>query len=579
MKFKNVIILFISSSFNLFSQIPNNELLPAQDFYKVKVNQNIVYWIDSVKYSNGAVVKYQYDSLGNRTTYTKEPAPPKAELHIVEDQIPDTLGLATQSQHVATAWNSGVVPANNFTIQAFLSSDSLLTGSDPTAGSTSVNTLILVTSYKDILCNIEIPANTTPNQWYWLFLHIDHSNQVVEYSDSNNIYSTKVYITECGLSPNFNSTVKPSVCNQANGEILLNTPAGYNLQWSTGNTDSLRRNLIEGHYVFELTNADNSCVFQDSIFVSALPELQVQSQVIPATCNENNGSIQLNPSSGVAPFSYNWAAFPDTNFVRDLSPGQYTVEVSDSVGCQVTVSLQLPAVPKPQLTLNATDTKCGEANGSIKANVAAGISPYTYEWSNGDTLETTGQLAPAEYSITVTDSSGCSVSRSVRVEASSQLFAEIERTGNTLKAKASQGTAPFTYNWSNGDQGTSIRAIENGIYEVTITDASGCSAIDNISIDNIDISTSVEDINGEAGTLYVYPNPSDGNAVMLHCEVDEQVIIKIYKETGQLIHTQQSTAGNNNAIGLNKVFTSGTYILVAQTEDGSQVGARVFIVN
>ena len=70
--------------------------------------------------------------------------------------------------------------------------------------------------------------------------------------------------------------------------------------------------------------------------------------------------------------------------------------------------------------------------------------------------------------------------------ANSNLEVTATANGNTATATASGGVSPYTYSWSNGATGATITGLEPGIYVVTATDASGCTAIASVMIEESD---------------------------------------------------------------------------------------------
>src|SRR5205823_2683607 len=87
------------------------------------------------------------------------------------------------------------------------------------------------------------------------------------------------------------------------------------------------------------------------------------------------------------------------------------------------------------------------------------------------------------YNVTVTDGNGCSSTSSATVNATSlNITSTINATGTICTANSgsvtvapTNGTANYTYNWSNTGNAATISNLSGGNYQVTITDANGCS--------------------------------------------------------------------------------------------------------
>ncbi|MBK6609709.1 MAG: hypothetical protein IT272_09790 [Chitinophagales bacterium] len=117
-------------------------------------------------------------------------------------------------------------------------------------------------------------------------------------------------------------------------------------------------------------------------------------------------------------------------------------------------------------------------NGSVThLEIAGGAPPYTYMWSNGATEAKISGLKLGKYTVTVTDANQTTSVLTVWVPAPTVLTAVIQQTaGNELTGQPQGGTPPFSYAWSNGSTGQSIANLIEGNYDLTITDANGCTA-------------------------------------------------------------------------------------------------------
>jgi hypothetical protein len=132
----------------------------------------------------------------------------------------------------------------------------------------------------------------------------------------------------------------------------------------------------------------------------------------------------------------------------------------------------------------------GDCNGTLTAT-ATGATPITYLWNTipPQTTPTATNLCAGTYTVTITDSTGCSVSASATITQPAQLFATI--TGHnfngwrepcngdcldTLTVTTTGGTPQYAFIWSNGCFTQSCPNLCAGTYTVTVTDANGCTA-------------------------------------------------------------------------------------------------------
>ena len=149
---------------------------------------------------------------------------------------------------------------------------------------------------------------------------------------------------------------------------------------------------------------------QDDMDILITPALQLSGEITPVTCaGSNDGAIDLTVSGGTTPYTYNWNNGATTQDLSGLAGGTYSVTVTDANGCTGVGIYNVPE-SSAMLTLSAdiTPVTCaGDQDGAIDLTVAGGTAPYTYLWSNGETTRDISGLAGGDYTVTVTDTYGC----------------------------------------------------------------------------------------------------------------------------------------------------------------------------
>lgn len=147
--------------------------------------------------------------------------------------------------------------------------------------------------------------------------------------------------------------------------------------------------------------------------------------------------------------------------------------------------------PTITVATNTTDAICTSVNGTAGAVAAGGVAPYTYAWSNGQTTASLTGLAAGTYTVTATDSNGCTGVATVTVGTTNTVVTVgVTDTDNTscgapngsATASASAGTAPYTYTWSTGGTAATVSNLAAGSYTVTAYDANGCSGTGSASV-------------------------------------------------------------------------------------------------
>ncbi len=145
----------------------------------------------------------------------------------------------------------------------------------------------------------------------------------------------------------------------------------------------------------------------------------------------------------------------------------------------------LSDAPAP-LTLSTAITAetCVGNDGTITGNITGGTAPYTSNWNQTPAagFSATGLLA-GPHPVVVTDSNGCTKNFTVTVPASPLPTVTLSESGDTcagglgvIGSAVTNGTAPYAYLWSNGQQSAQATQLTAGNYDIIITDASGCTA-------------------------------------------------------------------------------------------------------
>jgi hypothetical protein len=210
--------------------------------------------------------------------------------------------------------------------------------------------------------------------------------------------------------------------------------------------------------------------------------LTVSASGTNATCG-NNGTATATATGGNGNYTYTWIPGNQTTATATgLGAGVYTVMVTDGTTCgTATVSIANTGMV---VTASAVGSSCVSSTGSASVSVTGGTGPYTYSWApSGGNAATASNLAPGNYTCTITDATSCSVTATVNVANAANLNATVwcnpdscpSPTGSAY-AWATGGNAPFTYLWSNGGTTSSLTNLLPGVYCCTITDAAGCTA-------------------------------------------------------------------------------------------------------
>lgn len=268
----------------------------------------------------------------------------------------------------------------------------------------------------------------------------------------------------------------------------------YSYSWSNGGSGSTINNLGAGTYT--VTATDNaSTTATASVIISEPDELDFNTPNINhVDCfGGNDGSISVTAMGGVSPYSYSWSTGASGNSISNLTAGPYTVTVTDDNNC--TSSATFTVTQPNMITITASnldhESCAGEEDGTITIQVSGGVSPYFAEWSNSAIGFTISNLEPGTYSVTVTDNNDCTKSATYTInpggtiEVSLNSIQHVTCNGGAngaISVSATGGVAPYLYEWSNGQTGSSITGLAAGTYLVTVSDAQGCAVVEGYTI-------------------------------------------------------------------------------------------------
>ena len=280
-------------------------------------------------------------------------------------------------------------------------------------------------------------------------------------------------------------------CGMNNGMATVDATNGtspYTYLWSTAATTQMIMGLEPGDYMVTVTDA-NGCSDVASVLVEDSEMPSAVAVASPTECGVDNGTVSVGVFGGATPYTYLWSNGSTENMINSLAAGSYSVTVTDAEGCTVNSSATVEDSSSPMVSINRENSTCGEENGSLSANASGGTSPYTYSWSNGANTPNQVNLSAGTYSLTVTDAAGCSAESSATIEDSDAPTASASATptscgenNGSATVDATGGNAPYSYVWSSADTDNMIDGLEPGTYDVTVTDANGCTDVASVTV-------------------------------------------------------------------------------------------------
>lgn len=304
--------------------------------------------------------------------------------------------------------------------------------------------------------------------------------------------------------------------------IVEEGEAPFSYQWSDGSTTALNTGLSAGEYSVTITDANGESVMLTAP-INQPGAINTTVNISSASCSgSNNGSISVDVTGGTAPYTYQWSNGATSASIGNLSAGYYELNVTDSRGCSVKVPAVVENLVTISLTATVEKTSCTGNTGSIDITVSGGAEPYTFTWTGGSTTEDINNLSAGVYNVQVTDANGCSTSRSFVVKENNTLQLSavpsptscIEDNSGSIDLIVSGGTEPYTYTWSDGSTTEDLSGLAKGIYSVTVTEAGGCSSTLRVSVlaETFQVSTSSQNPTCIGTDGYIQITPLGGQA-------------------------------------------------------------------
>ena len=326
-----------------------------------------------------------------------------------------------------------------------------------------------------------------------------------------------------------------AICQGSAGVSVTGGTAPYTYLWTGGANTSSVGQLCVGAYSVTVTDA-NGCTQLASVTINQPAQaLSANVTTTDETCNGlGNGTITVSPSGGTAPYTIlgitnPWGGAPSVNFAGGtstwtaVSAGIYQVEITDANGCQIIVS-GIVTEPTPlAVAVTPVDVTCfGANNGYVELGITGATPSYTINWINGPNNGacilplnqnilagpspnyTSSGLCPGVYDVVIADANGCDDTLSFTINQPPAIILTVDSvavlchgdSSGQASVLAIGGTPGYTYNWTNvignfvipfpTNDTIGSPAHPNGIpigtYQVTVTDANGCTAVETVNI-------------------------------------------------------------------------------------------------
>jgi gliding motility-associated-like protein len=292
----------------------------------------------------------------------------------------------------------------------------------------------------------------------------------------------------------------------SNGSAQVAVSGGsgnYTYSWSNGANVPSINGLSVGTYTVGVKDNVTGCSVVGAYVVGAPDPIFVSETVINVNCyGQSTGRININTFGGNGSYTYSWinssSVVVSTNQnLAGVQAGTYTLNIKDAQNCTFSkvYTITQPAEPLNH-SVTISNAKCfATPTGKIDVEVWGGTPSYTYLWDTGSNTQDISGLTEGNYSVTITDFKGCTLPLTFYVGQPSILSATIspsdvlcngDATGS-LQATPNGGSVPYSYAWKNSSTVFGINSpiltnVKADNYQLTVTDANGCSYVGNATV-------------------------------------------------------------------------------------------------
>jgi gliding motility-associated-like protein len=279
------------------------------------------------------------------------------------------------------------------------------------------------------------------------------------------------------------------LCDGSAEAVITGGYGPYTFIWNNGATSQVIFPLAPGQYTVTVTDA-YGCSVVASGTVFEPPPISVTIDVDdPCT---GNSTVTADASGGTPPFTYEWSNGETGPVINNVGQGVYFVTVTDANLCKKTANITVSA-GNINVTAIANDALCnGVNNGSATIYVSGGVGPYTYDWIGGLSGNIQQNLGAGNYTVTVTDATGCTNEDSFEIGNIQTVNIDLttspdgcnnSNNSGTATAVVTGGTSPYNFQWSmSNDNDPFVTGLGAGNYSLTVTDENGCFSIENFEL-------------------------------------------------------------------------------------------------
>lgn len=370
--------------------------------------------------------------------------------------------------------------------------------------------------------------------------------------------------------PELNVNIKSNspICEGDSLIISVDALSDLYYQWTLPNgSKSNFKNLIipytrivehNGKYSLKVSNGDTCTVTNYIIDVNIVkPFVSITGDT---TICDGDSTI-LTADYGF--LDYSWSTGERKRQITVKQPGLYTVNITDTNGCTASKSVNVISKTVSEIAFRILPEKVCDRDSLFIFVIGEFVE---FLWSTGEKDNYILVKQDGEYSVTVTDSNGCTASKSIKVEIHSSPLVEITAhpekvcEGDSTILTATDGFSEYT--WSTGEKSRNIIVKAPGEYIVSVKDSNGCTGTQEIVVNFLELP--------EVLTTAIPDKICEGDSALLIATDGFQSYKWYNAETNERIF------GASDSVYVTK---PGKYRVVVKNENGCEAVSDDIVVN